>query len=201
MEAIGASEPRVTSGSRRWPLPVFLAGLLSVGASYALVLFLQERIVRLGPLDAVVVAALLVTAFIWCVAASFMGATASAAKGRVAEFLHLAVLVPATVLVGLAMTVFMNLGLLLAAGESPQVRLDVPEGSPGYIVVPFTFGETTLTLYRGNGVVFKRLGTSLPLPDSPSEFTDSYEVRRGAGGRLHLTYRQHDGKEANVVLP
>lgn len=180
---------------------MFLAGLLSAGASYGSVLFLMERIVRVGPLDAVWIAALLATASIWCVAASFMGATASAATGRVAEFLHLAVLVPATVLAALAATVFANFLLLLAVGESPQVRLDVPEGSPGYILVPFTFGETTLTLYRGNGVVFERVDTLLSAPDVRAKSTDSYRVVTGADGRLRLTYRLHDGTEANVLLP
>lgn len=201
VEAIGASEPQATPGRRRWPLPVFLTGLLSAGASYVLILVLLDRIVRLGPVDAAVIAALLATVSIWCVAASLMGATTGVARGRVAEFLHLGILVPAIGLIALAVTVVVNLAILLAVKEDRQVQLDVPDGSAKYIVVPFTFGETTLTIYRGNGIVYNRVGTQLPYLNRSSQFADTYRVETGGDGRLHLRYPQDGGKDADVLLP
>jgi hypothetical protein len=201
MDPVDALEPRTKPGRRRRPVPAFVTAMVSAAAAYVLVQVLADRIIRVGPLDAAVGAVLLATVAFLCTAASLVGLTARAAKGRIAELVHGSVVVPVIVVCALALTAIVDVAMLLAVVKAPQVRLDAPRGSPRYIVVPFTFGETSLTLYRGDGLVYERVDTQLPYVKRSSQFADTYRVETDADGRLHLRYPQEDGKEADVLLP
>lgn len=201
MNASVAPMPQMLDLRRRWPSVMFGFGLASAIGAYGLIMVLSDRIVRLGRIDAAVVAAMLATVAIWCFAVFLIGLTAGVARGRVASFLHLAVLVPLIGLVALAMTGFVNFAVLIAVREDPQVQLEVPDGSPQYIVVPLTFGETSLTLYRGNGFVYDRVDVQLPYLDRSSLFADAYRIEKSPDRGLRLRYPRDGGGEANVPLP
>lgn len=113
-----------------------------------------------------------------------------------------AVLVSGAIVVG-AFGLSTIIGIAVEAGLSvdPRYELDVPGSWSEYIVSTFTFGETTVVLYRGNGTVYTRVADRLPMAARHGSFAQSHRVETEASGDSFLVYPQEAGGEARIFLP
>ncbi len=185
---------------RRWPAVVLALAGIFLCLAIVLGVYLRDRIVVLGPWDAYKFDVLLAIAAVWCFAASLMGTLMSAAQGPrgwpvIRDLAGVVVFIGA-----LPVTAVVAAVVSLTVGVDNQTRLDTPPGTAKYIVSAFTFGETTLTLYRGDGTVYRRLPVQLPGPDRRAVFATDHRVDTDSRGWSYLVYPQAIGGEARVPL-
>lgn len=186
---------------RRWPVLVLLCSLIFFVFAVLLGTYLEDRIVLLGPVDSVVLDVLLGVAAVWCVAAVLIGCLMRVARGRWTRRFVQGILAPAIMFGALGVSIIVGIVVGLLLGVDTRYKLDMPDESPKYIVSTLTLGETSLTLYRGNGIVYKRLSLSLPLPDRHTWFATNHRVETDPSGQSFLIYPQVFGGEARVLLP
>ncbi|WP_456697409.1 hypothetical protein [Aeromicrobium sp. P5_D10] len=195
------AELTTVSWSRRyWPFLALSCGSSLSAVAIVLGQYVNGRIVLIGPLDAAKIVALLGSAAVWCLAAAAIGGIAKVARGWVLE--ALAGLVAGAIVLG-AFGLSVIIGIVTAIGLSvdPRYELDVPGSSSEYIVSTFTFGETRVSLYRGNGTVYKPIDVDMPTAADHISFQDAHRVETDARGNSFLVYPQETGGDARVLLP
>ena len=180
---------------------MLLCGLIFLALAVVLGTYLDDRIVLLGPVDAFALDVLLADAAVWCVAAFLIGSLVKVARARRIWPFARDTLAVAIMFGALGLSLIIGVVVSLGLGVDSQIKLDTPDGSPKYIVSSLTLGETTLTLYRGNGIVYHRQDLSLPIPDRHTWFATNHRVETGPSGQSFLIYTQGDGGEARVPLP
>jgi hypothetical protein len=185
---------------RYWPEYVLLFGVALVLLAIPVGIFTSSRLVLLGSLNAFRLAGGLIIGGVWCVAAYLIGRVTKSANGRIPETLALLFAVP-VLLGGLVLTGIIGIATALLSDTGPRYVLDVPGTSSHYLVTTFTFGETSLTLYRGNGTIYKKLEIRPPIVDRSVAFENSYHVETDSKGRSSLVYPKEGGGDARVPLP
>lgn len=196
-------EPAQTSGvlRRHWLVVVLLFGLIFFVSAVVLGKYLDDRIVLLGPVDAFALDVVLAEAAVWCIAAFLIGCLVKVARGPWPILFVRNILATVIMFGALGLALIIGVGVSLLVGVDNQYKLDTPKDSPEYIVSTIIPGETNLTLYRGNGIVYDRLSLSLPFPDHQTSFATSHRVETDPSGQSFLIYPQGVGGDARVPLP
>lgn len=164
-----------------WPWTVFCLGVACAAAAYGSGAYVDDRIVLLGPVDAARVVAALWAIAVLAVGVSIVLGLQGAFAGPVSELvipLTQTIVVLATFAVAIAAYGITQVVLL----QEPAYRLRTPGSSSAYIVTTFTFGETTATLWKGDGRVFERAPTDMPAVDRDTDFADAHRIEEGAHG-------------------
>lgn len=197
-------EIRVRRGviRRFWPEIVLLVGIGLVAGTTILASYLSDKIVLLGSVDLGEVMVFMAAFSVWCFAAFFIGRVGMSlgSGGKIAQFV--AVVFTGVVLLA-AIPISVAAGFITTVETRPTsaVRLEVPSSSSEYLVATFVFSENSLTLYRGNGRVFRRTAVRMPHPASSTGFAQNHRIETDSQGRLCVVYPQEDGGEARVLLP
>lgn len=195
------AELTTVSWSRRyWPFLALSCGSSLSAVAIVLGQYVNGRIVLLGPLDAAKVVGLLGSAAVWCFAAAAIGGIAKVARGWLLE--TLAGFVSGAVVLGaFGLSVIIGIVAAISLSVDPRYELDVPGSSSEYIVSTFTFGETSVTLYRGNGTVYKPVDVRMPFAARGISFQDAHRVETDPSGKSFLVYPLDTGGKARIFLP
>jgi hypothetical protein len=199
--AVGPAEQTTAGAFRRcWPAWILACGVLLTILTIVLGCYVHGRIVLIGPLDAVRIVALLGAAAVWCPAIAVMGWIAKVTRGRFAQ--AVGVLMGGVIGLGtLGLSAVLTLLIMTGLSVDSYYKLDVPGSSSSYIVSNYTYDETSLTLYRGNGIVYEPVPASLPLP-ARQIFERDHRVDTDTSGRSFLVYEQAStGQEVRIPLP
>lgn len=182
------------------PRVVFWTGVVCAIAAAALGSFVYQRIVYVGPVDAA-----RIDGALWLVATLLVGTSIvlglqEVRAGPRATFVI--VLTQVIIAFGsILVAIVVNGIVLIVLLEEPAHRLDTPGSSSQYILSTFTFGETTATLWKGNGVVYERVDRQMPSVAREVDFADPRHVETEADGSTYLVYPAAGGGEARVLLP
>ena len=185
---------------RFWPELVLLVGMVLFLLAIPVAVYSSKKLVLVGSFNGILIAGCLVISSVWCVALSLVGRVTKSVIGRAAGVLAILFQVP-VFLGAVVLTGIIGLVAALLGDTGPRYFLDVPGTSSRYLVTSFTFGETSLTLYRGNGTVDEDLGLHPPFVDRSVSFASSHRVETDARGRSFLVYPKEGGGDARVLLP
>ncbi|MCD9198230.1 hypothetical protein [Aeromicrobium wangtongii] len=193
---VSATAPRNRGRSR---IVCLSSGFALLAFATALTVVLERKILVLGPLSTLGLAAVVYLAATWCFAAVAMmvlavrGGTAMRFFTLIGQFLVVVVTIIATVLLGT---------IARESATTPLYEASSPEGNTKYLLRLGTAVERgNLGLYQAEGWHYRLIAAAgMPMPDT-QRFASDFRLTRSSTGKLFLVYPSRDGQSARVELP
>lgn len=186
---------------RFWPELLLLVGLVLLAAAVGAFEYIDGDLVLIGSLNACVIVGASVIAAIWCVAffLIFRFWKLISSGGLIADVFGILV-GGAIVIAALWVSAMVGIFTLVGSDLGPYRVLDVPGSTTSVVVTTLTLGETSVRIYRGDGIRYERVALTAPTLNRASD-PGSIAVDVDASGQPFLFYSVEGGGIAHVLLP